>query len=112
MTLEEYRKKYDSPTFKHVEEVERMRGGLGTYGLDINVFKAGEEFHMSTMERKSKPAIKEGNSQSDEAYMYKIQIVEKEEDKWVPKKDLINIETRWNNYSDGSKKVFLDLLSD
>jgi len=54
------------PEYK-VESIERMRGGVVTYALDVDILNLDGEFIRATNERKTGPAIKPGKFPADDS---------------------------------------------
>jgi len=112
MTEEEYDKYVEDmkhSKIEHVECLENMSGGMGTYSLKVDVLKSDDKFIKITRERSTKnPSIEPGEFPTDVVYNLKVEEVEKVSDEWVKWRVISKVyeETVYSNkYNDGRTKI-------
>ena len=97
MTVTEYENLIKGQPTEHYEQVERMRGGVGTYAFDQNIYKVGDEFHRFTMERKVEPADVVQIYPSKDTYYHTVDLVEEVDGKWEAIDNLIKIRKQYDD---------------
>ena len=103
LTREQVLEKYKGTEL--IQCIEHLRGGVGTYSLDVDIYKSAGDLLRITAERKSGPAIKPGEFRADEIYLLTIETVEKVGDEWKTIETIYQDEVRYNKYDDGDTKV-------
>lgn len=99
MTRQEILEKYKDA--KKIITLEHLRGGLGTYALDINILKLGDEYIKVTFERRTSPAIKPAKYTSDDVYNSLIETVVETVNGWKTIETIYEEELHYNEYDDG-----------
>lgn len=99
MTKQEILEKYKDA--KKVITLENLRGGFGTYALNIDILKLGDEHIKVTFERRTSPAIKPAKYTSDDVYNSLIETVVETVNGWKTIEKIYEDEIHYNEYDDG-----------
>lgn len=99
MTKQELLEKFKDA--KKVISLKNIRGGLGTYALDVDILKLGDEHIKVTCERRTSSAIKPAKYTSDEVYDLLVETVVETVNGWKTIEKIYEEEIHYNEYDDG-----------
>lgn len=108
MTKEEFRNKYNDT--ERIVSLENIKGGCGTYSLEIDIFRCNDEYVKVTYERVVKKAIKPATYPSDDVYIFIVESVIPIIEpgvivKWHTGEKLFEEVIHYNEYDDGTTEV-------
>lgn len=103
MTKQELFEKYKDA--KKVITLEDIRGGFGTYSLDVNILKLREEHIKVTQERRTSLALKPAKYTSDDVYTLLVEVVVETNNGWKTIEKIYEEELHYNEYEDGDLYV-------